>query len=285
MPKYFGGAKLPRYELQSKVARSVNVIPQQANLRFFGMNEKAKAIDINSNGCLILILPAAFLTIFLFTAWPAILATVLLGAGYKTWKGYEWQKWCQQVNPTFHKLIQENQGSVTAMDLAMKANFSGEIAKRYLDTKASEFGAQILDHTESNPVYYFVTSKTLGSIFDTSEPSQNNEPRVFASAISQQTLPKLAEVHTEVEVQPPPEVREELLKAVAGEPIKLDKQLIFGSLIQSELAKRLSVYSSTVYKRRNDPDFSEWSRSKDPEGIAWTYSPKTKEFFPLEEES
>jgi hypothetical protein len=254
------------------------------------MNEKAKAIDINSNGCLILILPAAFLTIFLFTAWPALLATVLLGAGYKTWKGYEWQKWCQQVNPTFHKLIQENQGSVTAMDLAMKANFSGEIAKRYLDTKASEFGAQILDHTESNPVYYFVTSKTLGSIFDASEPSEkSNEPRVFASAISQvQTAPpKLVEVDTEAhtEVQPPPEVQEEPLKAVAGEPLKLDKQLIFGSLIQSELAKRLSVYSSTVYKRRNDPDFSEWSRNKDPEGIAWTYSPKTKEFFPLEEES
>ncbi len=268
------------------------------------MNEKAKAININSSGCLILILPAAFLTIFLFTAWPALLASVLLGAGYKTWKGYEWQKWCQQVNPTFHKLIQENQGSITAMDLAMKANFSGEIAKRYLDTKASEFGAQVLDHTESNPVYYFVTSKTLGSIFDASEPPDTGkEPREFASAFSsQQTLPKLAEVHTEVqpspklaevhtevqlpqelkEVQPPQDVQEEPLTAVA-EPLNLEKQLMFGSLIQSELAKRLSVYSSTVYKRRNDPDFPEWSRSKDPDSIAWTYSPKTKEFFPVEE--
>ncbi len=263
----------------------MNVIPQQAFLAIIGMNEKAKAVDLNSSGCLILILPAAFLTIFLFAAWPIMLATVLLGAGYKTWKGYEWQKWCQQVNPTFHRLIQENQGSITAMDLAMKANFSGEIAKRYLDTKASEFGAQVLDHTESNPVYYFVTSKTLGSIFDASEPAiTSNEPRAFASASSSQvqTPPKLEEAHAEV--QPTPDVQEEALTALAGGPLKLDKQLMFGSLIQSELAKRLSVYSSTVYKRRDDPDFSEWSRSKDPEGIAWTYSPKTKEFFPLEEE-
>ncbi|MFN7852269.1 MAG: hypothetical protein ACK5OU_10015, partial [Dolichospermum sp.] len=63
----------------------------------------------------------------------------------------------------------------------------------------------------------------------------------------------------------------------------LEKQLVFGSLIQSELAKRLNVYSSTVYKRRNDPDFPEWSRSRDPDGIAWSYSRKSKEFFPMEE--
>jgi hypothetical protein len=62
----------------------------------------------------------------------------------------------------------------------------------------------------------------------------------------------------------------------------LDKQLAFGSLIQSELAQRLGVYSSTVYKRRNDPDFSEWTRSRDPDGIAWSYSRKNREFFPLD---
>jgi hypothetical protein len=54
------------------------------------------------------------------------------------------------------------------------------------------------------------------------------------------------------------------------------------SLIQAELAKRLDVHSSTVGKRKSDPDFSEWSQSRDPEGIAWEYSPETKEFLPLE---
>jgi hypothetical protein len=54
------------------------------------------------------------------------------------------------------------------------------------------------------------------------------------------------------------------------------------SLIQAELAKRLDVHSSTVGKRKSDPDFTEWSQSRDPEGIAWAYSPETKEFLAVE---
>jgi hypothetical protein len=54
------------------------------------------------------------------------------------------------------------------------------------------------------------------------------------------------------------------------------------TLIQAELAKRLDVHSSTVGKRKSDSDFPEWSQSRDPEGIAWIYSPETKEFLPME---
>jgi hypothetical protein len=61
-----------------------------------------------------------------------------------------------------------------------------------------------------------------------------------------------------------------------------NKQQDSQSLIQAELAKRLDVHSSTVGKRKSDPDFSEWSQSRDPEGIAWKYSPENKEFLPLE---
>ncbi|MBD1214467.1 MAG: hypothetical protein H9534_17405, partial [Dolichospermum circinale Clear-D4] len=35
---------------------------------------------------------------------------------------------------------------------------------------------------------------------------------------------------------------------------------------------------------RNDPDFPEWSRSRDPDGIAWSYSRKSKDFFPIQEQ-
>ena len=55
------------------------------------------------------------------------------------------------------------------------------------------------------------------------------------------------------------------------------------SLIQAELAKRLDLHSSTVGKRKSDSDFSEWSQSRDPEGIAWQYVPETKMFVPSEE--
>lgn len=54
------------------------------------------------------------------------------------------------------------------------------------------------------------------------------------------------------------------------------------SLIQAELAKRLDLHASTIGKRKSDADFPQWTQSKDPEGIAWKYSPQDKLFVPLE---
>jgi hypothetical protein len=50
-------------------------------------------------------------------------------------------------------------------------------------------------------------------------------------------------------------------------------------IIQSELAKRLDVHSSTIYKRRSEPNFTDWTRNRDPEGIAWGYAEATKEYY------
>ncbi len=41
------------------------------------------------------------------------------------------------------------------------------------------------------------------------------------------------------------------------------------SVSTAELAKRLRVASSTVSHRKPKPDFTEWTRSKDPDGIGW----------------
>jgi hypothetical protein len=51
------------------------------------------------------------------------------------------------------------------------------------------------------------------------------------------------------------------------------------TIVQSELAKRLDVHSSTVYKRRSEPNFTDWTRNRDPEGIGWAYTDKTKEYY------
>jgi hypothetical protein len=56
-----------------------------------------------------------------------------------------------------------------------------------------------------------------------------------------------------------------------------DRPLV--TIIQSELAKRLDVHSSTVYKRRSEPDFADWTRNRDPEGVAWGYADATKEYY------
>ncbi|MGL4623181.1 MAG: hypothetical protein ACRCZS_29725, partial [Chroococcidiopsis sp.] len=47
---------------------------------------------------------------------------------------------------------------------------------------------------------------------------------------------------------------------------------------QSALAKRLGLSAGAIARHRAKPEFSKWSSSKDPEGIAWTYDPNSKSF-------
>ena len=54
------------------------------------------------------------------------------------------------------------------------------------------------------------------------------------------------------------------------------------TIIQSELAKRLDVHSSTIYKRRGEPDFTDWTRNRDPEGLAWGYAEADKEYYRID---
>jgi hypothetical protein len=266
------------------------------------MNEKA--IDNSADGCLILILPVALLIIFLFATWPVLLALVVAIVSLNVWQRHQWQQWSQQVNPIFHRLIQESQGRITPLDLAMKANFSAATAKRYLDSKAEEFGAQRQDYEDLGTVYYFITSSTLGSILDESEPpsepeQQDEQPQQVASKDVKQSPSQAEECREEEskdeldsavgviapESQTPPDspIPTPSLTADVSEASS-HTHAVPQILIQSDLAKRLDVHSSTVYKRRDDPDFSEWTRSRDPEGIAWKFLPETKEFAPVEEE-
>ena len=255
-----------------------------------GMSEKT--IESYGKGFLVLILPISVGIIFFVNTWRIWIVLAALLIGLKLFQSYRWQQWCTKVNPTFHQLVESNQGRITPMDLAIKGNFPGAKAKRYLDTKAGEFGARIIKIEDGNQVYHFITAKTLGSLLDSSEPEPEEvltpalmsatsmpiltapEPQLEASHIANVTDETISEeVHTEPE------------HLTNEEKKPLEKQLLFGSLIQSELAKRLGVYSSTVFKRRNDPQFSEWSRNRDPDGIAWTYSKETKEFFPVDGEA
>jgi hypothetical protein len=50
------------------------------------------------------------------------------------------------------------------------------------------------------------------------------------------------------------------------------------TLIQSELAKRLDTTSSTIARRKAEADFTEWSQSKDPDGLGWSYDLDSKLF-------
>ncbi len=119
----------------------------------------------------------------------------------------------------------------------MKANFSAVTAKRYLDTKAQEFGAQCRNYDRQDAVYYFITASIIGNILDESEP-----------------VPQLVEVEETANIATKTSVAAVSALSVkeVEEPYPVEGPL---GLIQSELAKRLDVHSSTIYKRRDDPDF------------------------------
>ncbi len=221
-----------------------------------------QAIDNNNeSGFLIILLPIAILIIFLFATWPIILFLLLLSVGLNIWQRYQWEKWSKQVDPLFYNLIQLNQGAITPLDLAMKANFSAVTAKRYLDTKAQEFGAQCRNYDRQDAVYYFITASIIGNILDESEP-----------------VPQLVEVEETANIAPVTPVVSALSPKEVEEHSPVEAPL---GLIQSELAKRLDVHSSTIYKRRDDSDFSTWTQTRDPEGVAWIYSSGTRLFSPL----
>jgi hypothetical protein len=248
-----------------------------------------KTIENYGKAFLVLILPISFLIVFLVNTWKFLLVILLLLMVFNLWQQYRWEKWCNQVNPLFYQLIRENQGKITAVDLASKGNFPGNVAKSYLEGKGKEFGASVLDAESENPSYYFITASILGDIFDDSDPVEKLLPRPVTKEARSLLAPPSPLPQEEVKGQQEEEIQLESKSESLPKPTPetaqkpLAEQLVFGSLIQSELAKRLGVYSSTVYKRRNDPDFTEWSRSRDPDGIAWSYSRKSREFFPVDD--
>ncbi|GAB1541354.1 hypothetical protein NUACC21_40250 [Scytonema sp. NUACC21] len=51
----------------------------------------------------------------------------------------------------------------------------------------------------------------------------------------------------------------------------------------NKLAERLGVAKTTVSRNKNREDFREWSRVRDPEGIAWQFHPEELLFYSVQE--
>ena len=129
-----------------------------------------KIIDSGAPVALVLIVPIALVLVVLFTAWPFLLLLIALGILWKIWDNYQWQKLSKQVNPCFYQLIKDNQGCLTPIDLSLKANLNGRVAKQFLERKSEEYGGQRQEIEDKGTVYYFLTAGALGSIFEDSEP-------------------------------------------------------------------------------------------------------------------
>ena len=58
-------------------------------------------------------------------------------------------------------------------------------------------------------------------------------------------------------------------------------ELLNSSLTHTQMVERLGVKSSTLGSAKKKPDFYSWSKSKDPEGVAWQWVTESKRFVPL----
>ena len=83
------------------------------------------------------------------------------------------------------------------------------------------------------------------------------------------------------EAKPEPELATPVVESpIASAPDLTTIPIV--TIIQSELAKRLDVHSSTIYKRRSEPDFTNWTRNRDPDGLAWGYAEAEKEYYRID---
>lgn len=303
-----------------------------------------KIIDRQTAGFLVLIIPLAVGIILVFTAWPLILFFFLLTLIVRVWQDYRWSKLSAMINPYFNQLLQDNQGCLTPIDLSTKANLTAKLAKQFLEKKAEEFGAQKKAVGDKGMVYYFITASTLGSIFDESDSSLEEEeevPAIAAATSPVTSLEKFAakesavivEEKTEIPVSEVPVISSspqpltnlgklfEEKEAETSETIPVQETVIqpseeitnpsldpsVSSFSESEsevreeslttvsetilpisladLSKRLGVTPAALgrnRKNKTEAEFADWSRIRDPDGVAWKFDPKIALFTAIE---
>ncbi|MCU0547445.1 MAG: hypothetical protein MUE44_35670 [Oscillatoriaceae cyanobacterium Prado104] len=183
-----------------------------------------------------------------------IAATAGLGWAYKLYQQQQKNK-LARLDEVFYRLIQENQGRVTALDLAMSAKLPGEKTQQYLDDRAKEFAADFEVTEQGGILYYFQTAK----------------PAEKAEIIAQQ--PAVQKIETQLQITE----KSPQLFPIAKPNVAPNPKISF---TQTELSRRFKVHANTISKWKIKPEFAEWSRQKDPEAIAWEYSTENKRFYP-----
>ena len=210
-------------------------------------------------------------------SWQLFLAITLTSTvGWAVRRFQQEQKQQQKLlNSLFYKLIEENQGHITTLDLAMKAKLPANLVQEFLDRQARDFGAHYEITDQGGVIYYFPTALSLVSAEKEKVDSFNLD--------SLSNYSRRSELNDSVKQVSKDEVSQDR-ESVPREKLN-KKKLDFSSLVpklltQVQLANRLKVHPSTISKRKTKPDFIQWSREKDPEAIAWEYSRETKRFSP-----
>ncbi|HIK27826.1 MAG: hypothetical protein N3E45_11770 [Oscillatoriaceae bacterium SKW80] len=119
-----------------------------------------KSVEKSSGAYLVLLILIVIGFVALAEAEKIVLPLVALAGIGWAWKRYQkqQQKKLAHLNAVFYKLIQENQGRITALDLAMKSNMPAEEVQKYLNQKMREFSAQLEVTEQGGLLYYFETA-------------------------------------------------------------------------------------------------------------------------------
>ncbi|NJK68611.1 MAG: hypothetical protein HC789_07210 [Microcoleus sp. CSU_2_2] len=209
-------------------------------------------------GYLTLLLPICLTAVASFESgmmfWT-IATTAGMAWAYKLYQQQQKNK-LAHLDSVFYRLIKENKGRVTALDLAMNAKLPGEKVQEYLDERAQEFAADFEVTEQGGILYYFQVAPTVHQ--------------------SQIPAANIAVKEPEITCQKTPEKSPELFPIAKNKYTENPKI----SFTQTELSRRFKVHASTIGKWKVKPEFAEWSREKDPEAIAWEYSTENKRFYP-----
>lgn len=114
--------------------------------------------------------------------WPVILLCVIGAGGYWFWRS-QWQKLQQhqrhqeRLDSSFYQLLQQRQGYVSALDLAMNTGLTGHSAQRYLHRQAQAFGACFQRTIRGDIVYIF----NITGLY----PQPNHTPAAAARAYAE----------------------------------------------------------------------------------------------------
>jgi len=209
-------------------------------------------------GYLTLLLPISLTAVASFESgrmfW-AIATTAGITWAYRLYQQHQKHQ-LAHLDSVFYRLIKENQGRVTALDLAMNAKLPGLKVQEYLDERALEFAADFQVTEQGGILYYFQIAPTV---------DQSETPN---ATVAVQEPP----INREKAQDKPPKLFPIAQTKTAENP-KI-------SFTQTELSRRFKVHASTIGKWKVKPEFAEWSREKDPEAIAWEYSTANKRFYP-----
>lgn len=250
-----------------------------------------------------MVIPIGLGLLMLGLSWR-LFVIITVGSGI-TWiiRRYYQQQQQQQayLNATFYRLIQENQGHITALDLAMNSQLPGKVVQEFLDERAKEFAPELEITEQGGLLYYFPTAVSLvsgqtnqvensqekivqlGSVKTPAKDSLEDDGQLVSEEIIQTVSSHFN--HREQQHQPHIATNIEFCqqnqKELQNNQFHDSHQLVSLCLTQTELANRLGVHASTISKRKSKPDFAQWSSQKDPESISWKYSKEQALFLPI----